>query len=155
MKKMVIPIILLVIIILASFININISLDSNDEKEKNISDETILKFLKEENIINSQDIYKTTYSEIGLYGIEDKEYVYEKNNNSYYVVDIDDYTYASAGEYQGYSYDANEIFYVIKIQDCNYNESVESIDETISERYGQIEYYIISNKNNNLKLTNL
>lgn len=137
---------------LTGCVKIKSNLDNNDSQNTSNIDDNILVFLKEQNVINSQDIYKSTYSEIGLYGAGDKEYIYERNDGSYYVIDIDSFSYSKAGDYRGYSYEAYETFYVVKIQDCDYNEDAKYIDQTISKRDEEIDYYIISNKDNNFEL---
>jgi hypothetical protein len=53
----------------------------------------------------------------------------------------------------GYNYKADEVFYRIDIQDCDYNEDAEYMDERISEVLGNTSNYIVSGQKNNFKLT--
>ena len=118
-----------------------------------ITDENILYFLKENKIITSYDIYIAYDRDIGNLGPEgDKRYIYKRENGSYYYVEISPLSYTSDGEYLGYNYKANEVFYRIDIQDCDYNEKAEYMDERISDVFGDISYYIVRESKNNLKL---
>lgn len=135
------------------FSNIKISLNTQKTSEEQIVDEDIISFLKENDIINSSDIYIDYDSDIGLLGPEgNKKYIYERNNGTYYYVEISQLTYTSNGEYMGYTYSANEVFYLIHIQDCEYNPVAEYMDERILEVYGELSYYIVSGAKNNFKL---
>lgn len=148
-------VILVIAIILFVFSNIEIktSLNNQESSDEQITDENIITFLKENNIINSNDIYIAYDRDIGIFGPEgDKRYIYKRENESYYYVEISPLSYTSDGEYWGYTYNANEVFYRIDIQDCNYNEDAEYMDECISDMFGDISYYIVSGTKNNFKL---
>ena len=136
-----------------SNIKIKTSLNNQESSYEQITDENILTFLKENNIINSNDIYIAYDRDIGIFGPEgDKRYIYKRENESYYYVEISPLSYTSEGKYWGYTYNANEVFYKIDIQDCNYNEDAEYMDEYISDIFGDISYYIVSGSKNNFKL---
>ena len=148
-----ITILITAMIFVFSNIKIKTSLNNQESSYEQITDENILTFLKENNIINSNDIYITYDRDIGIFGPEgDKRYIYKRENESYYYVEISPLSYTSEGEYWGYTYNANEVFYKIDIQDCNYNEDAEYMDEYISDIFGDISYYIISGSKNNFKL---
>ena len=121
-----IPILITAIIFVFSNIKIKPSLNNQESSYEQITDENILTFLKENNIINLNDIYIAYDRDIGIFGPE--------------------------GEYFGYTYNSNEVFYKIDIQDCNYNEYAEYMDEYISDIFGDISYYIVSGTKNNFKL---
>lgn len=141
------------IIFVFSNIEIKTSLNTQKTSEEQIVDEDIISFLKENNIINSSDIYTDYDRDIGLWGPEgNKKYIYERNNKTYYYVGIRPLTYTSNGEYMGYNYNANEVFYLIHIQDCEYNPVAKYMDERILEVYGELSYYIVSGAKNNFKL---
>ena len=143
----------LAIIFVFSNIEIKTSLNNQETGEEQIADEDILSFLKENNIINSSDVYIDYDRDIGLFGPEgNKKYIYERNNGTYYYVEIGKISYTTDGEYSGYTYKAYEVFYRIDIQDCNYDET---IDERISDVFGNTSNYIVSGQKNNFKLTQI
>lgn len=148
-----ITILITAMIFVFSNIKIKTSLNNQESSYEQITDENILTFLKENNIINSNDIYIAYDRDIGIFGPEgDKRYIYKRENESYYYVEISPLSYTSEGEYWGYTYNANEVFYKIDIQDCNYNEDAKYMDEYISDIFGDISYYIVSGSKNNFKL---
>lgn len=153
---------LLVVAVIFVFSNIEIKTSSNNQplNEEGITDRTetideyILFFLKENTIINPNDVYITYDRDIGLFGPEGhKRYIYKRENESYYYVEICPLSYASDGKYLGYTYKAKEVFYEIDIQDCDYNHDAEYMDERISDMLGDISYYIVSGTNNSFQLT--
>ena len=162
MKKSVkiVLIILMLFIILAlgmiyvlTNIEIKSSFSNPDATNEQTTDEDILSSLKENNIINSNDIYVAYDRDIGLFGPEgDKRYIYKKDDGTYYYVKISSLSYTQDGEYNGYNYKANEVFYVIDIQDCEYNQSANYMDERILEVHGEISYYIVSGSKKNLAI---
>lgn len=134
-------------------IEIKSSLSNHETNNGQTIDEDILSFLKKINVINSNDIYVAYDRDIGLLGPEgDKRYIYKRDNGTYYYVEISSLSYTKDGEYSGYNYEANEVFYKIDIQDCEYNQAAESMDERILEVYGEISYYIVSGSKNNLEI---
>ena len=142
------------IIFVFSNIEIKTSLNSQESSKEQITDEDIISFLKYNNIINSSDIYINYDRDIGIFGPEgDKKYVYKRENETYYYIEISKLSYTTAGEYSGYNYKADEVFYRIDIQDCDYNEDAKSMDERISEVLGNTSTYIVSGQKNNFKLT--
>ena len=154
-KISLIAVILIAILVVTMILNINIktSLNNQVSNDEQIIDEEILSFLKDNNIINFNDIYINYDRDIGNWGPEgNKKYIYEKENGTYYYVEISPLSYTSSGEYLGYNYNANEVFYKIDIQDCNYNEDAEFMDERISEVLGNTSNYIVSGTKNNFKL---
>lgn len=137
-------------------IEIKSSLSNQGTNNGQTTDEDILSSLKENNIINSNDIYVAYDRDIGLFGPEgDKRYIYKKDNGTYYYVEISSLSYTDDGEYSGYNYEANEVFYKIDIQDCEYNQAAESMDERILEVHGEISYYIVSGSKNNLEVSQI
>lgn len=148
-----IVILLTSIIFVFSNIEIKTSLNNPKSRYEQITDEDILSFLKDNNIINSNDIYINYDRDIGLLGPEgNKRYIYKRENESYYYIEISQLSYTSGGKYLGYAYKANEVFYEIDIQDCNYNKDAEFMDERISEVLGNTSNYIVSGTKNNFKL---
>lgn len=123
--------------------------NDDPDAEENL-DEEVLGFLETSDIIKSEDAYKNYDRDIGLFGPEgDKRYVYYRENGSYYYVEINQLSYTVSGEYSGYSYKPGEVFYLIHIQDCEYNGSAESMDERITQTIGDIDKYIVSGEKNN------
>lgn len=151
-----IAILIAAIIFVFSNIEIKTSLINQESSKEQITDEDIISFLKSNNIINLNDIYINYDSDIGLFGPEgNKKYIYAKENGTYYYVEISPLSYTSGGKYLGYAYKANEVFYKIDIQDCNYKEDAEYMDECISDMFGDISYYIVSGTKNNFKLISI
>ncbi len=149
-----IAILVAAIIFVFSNIEIKTSLNNQESSKEQITDEDIISFLKYNNIINSSDIYINYDRDIGLFGPEgNQKYIYERENGTYYYVEIGKCSYTTAGEYLGYNYKADEVFYRIDIQDCDYNEDAEYMDERISEVLGNTSNYIVSGQKNNFKLT--
>lgn len=134
-------------------IEIKSSLSKRGTNNEQTTDEDILSFLKENNIINSNDIYVAYDRDIGPWGPEgNKRYIYKKDNGSYYYIEISSLSYTKNGEYRGYNYETNEVFYKVGIQDCEYNQVAKFMDERILEVNGEISYYIVSGSKNNLEI---
>jgi len=147
----------LVIIFLFKNIKVKSSLNNHDNSSSEVyKNENIMSFLKEKNAIKSDDIYMGYDRDIGIFGPEgNKKYVYKRSSETYYYIEIMELSYTVEGNYLGYSYKPNEIFYRLDIQDCTYNESAEYMDNVILEEVGVITSYIVSEQNGNLELTNI
>lgn len=137
--------------------NVELKFEFNLFKEDPIAeenfDEDILDFLEASNIINPKDTYKKYDRDIGLFGPEgEKRYVYYRENGSYYYVEINQLFYYGNGEFMGYNYRSGEVFYLISVQDCEYNESAQSMDERITQTIGDVDKYIVSGEKDNYKI---
>lgn len=117
------------------------------------SDEQILIFLKRNNLIGPNDVYMAYDRDIGLFGLEGpKRYIYEREDKSYYYVEISPMCYTAEGDYMGYVHKPYEIFYLVEIQNCAYDPEAKSVDVRITGRYGRKAYYIVSRVKGGFKL---
>jgi hypothetical protein len=116
------------------------------EKEQTITDEDILDFLRDEGgLIGEKDTYIRYDRDIGLFGGEGpKRYVFQKASGSYYYVSVTPLRYSGSGDYCGYQYEADEVFYLIKIQSCRINGNADSMDTVIAQEYGALRRFIVS-----------
>ena len=141
------------VIFIVSNIKIKVSEDKETQSTEQATDNDILAFLESVDIISEDDIYINYDRDIGLFGPEnDKRYIYQRANDSYYYIEISPLSYSSHGEYYGYEYEPDEVFYRIDIQDCGYNKNAESMDERISEELGDTCSYIINDEKGNYKI---
>ncbi len=141
------------ILLVVSDVEIKVSEDIGTPSVEQTTDDDILAFLESVAIISEDDVYINYDRDIGLFGPEkDKRYIYQRENESYYYIEISPLSYSSYGEYCGYEYKPNEVFYRIDIQDCIYNTNAESMDERISEKLGDTYTYIVNGEKGNYNL---
>lgn len=127
--------------------------DKQEPSIEQTADEDILAFLQSEDVINKNDVYINYDRDIGLFGPEgDKRYIYRRDDMSCYYVEIGQLEFSSHGEFCGYDYKPNEVFYSVIIQDCRYNINAESMDERILDWLGDKRKYIISTSKNDFVL---
>ncbi|MBE6735234.1 MAG: hypothetical protein E7563_07850 [Ruminococcaceae bacterium] len=135
----------------------NVEIRFNPHKQETVAeqvvDQDILDYLITADVIGEDDVYINYDRDIGLFGPEgDKSYIYRREDNSYYYVEVCQLAYSSRGEYLGYEYEPHEVFYRIDVQDCRYNLNSESMDERIAERLGDKSIYIVSGEKDNFEL---
>lgn len=160
MKKIIGIIILVTILVTAltvgtlKYLESRIEITSSDNEE--ITDQDILDFLKEKNVIKQNDVYKDFHRDVGILGTAGNPYyyIYEREDGSYYYVLVEEYSPRNDTNDIDieYTYKANETYYQIYIQDCIYNEDAEYVDERITEVFGNTIKYIVTGEKGNFEL---